>query len=160
MPMDNQNDFRIVGSSIVYPLHEPSPFSCDQNPKQPAGPIFFSMIGSSYSTSNGSNCQIESIDTEKLKQKYTIVTELGRGLTGCVLEAYRLQDQKGVAIKCIYKVFDYFRQKSHSITHWKKDRELGKTVPMEIFILKRIRHDGIVQYLDLEEDENVLYFLM
>jgi serine/threonine protein kinase len=36
---------------------------------------------------------------------------------------------------------------------------LGTTIPLEIFILKRLSHPGIIQFLDFMEDQNFFYLI-
>jgi serine/threonine protein kinase len=90
---------------------------------------------------------------------------LGLGSSGFVLPATRKTDHLDVAIKFIFK------DRIPASDGWKKDRGLGKLVPTEVFILRRVSqqksqkswddggHPGIVKFLDVFEDGTVSLFL-
>ncbi|TPX65938.1 hypothetical protein SpCBS45565_g04816 [Spizellomyces sp. 'palustris'] len=84
--------------------------------------------------------------------KYTIQGELGFGATGFVVAARRLEDGQAVAVKFMFK-------DRIPVENWLRDRQLG-TVPLEIFILKRLDHENIVRYLDFYEDKKFFYLVM
>ncbi|KAI8919917.1 kinase-like domain-containing protein [Powellomyces hirtus] len=84
---------------------------------------------------------------------YSVKAELGFGATGFVVAAKRIEDGKPVAVKFMYK-------DRIPVTHWLRDRQLGGTVPLEIFILKRIDHQHIVKFLDFFEDKKFFYLVM
>lgn len=73
--------------------------------------------------------------------------ELGRGGTGFVMSATRKSDGADMAVKFMYK-------DRIPVEHWIRDRALG-TVPREVFVLKRLKHKGIVAFDAYFEDEKV-----
>ena len=77
---------------------------------------------------------------------------LGRGRTGYVVRGTRIVDNLQVAIKIIQK-------EMMVVDKFKFDRELGKSVPMEVFIVKRIRHQGIIQFVEYGEDDFNFYLV-
>lgn len=96
--------------------------------------------------------------------QYTILEELGSGGFGFVVRASRMSDGATVAVKFI------FRNKvpSHSWVnsrHWGDapglmTREDGKRiVPMEAYVLRNVRHQGVVAYVDLFEDDTYFYLV-
>ncbi|KAJ3156611.1 hypothetical protein HDU89_004393 [Geranomyces variabilis] len=86
-------------------------------------------------------------------EKYAVNVELGAGATGFVCAATRREDSAQVAVKFMYK-------DRIPITHWLRDRQLGGTVPLEIFILKRLDHPHVVKFLDFFEDKRFFYLVM
>ncbi|KAJ3163163.1 hypothetical protein HDU86_002332 [Geranomyces michiganensis] len=86
-------------------------------------------------------------------EKYAVKTELGAGATGFVCAATRREDNAQVAVKFMYK-------DRIPVTHWLRDRQLGGTVPLEIFILKRLDHPHVVKFLDFFEDKKFFYLVM
>ncbi|KAI8893458.1 kinase-like domain-containing protein [Globomyces pollinis-pini] len=92
-------------------------------------------------------------DSNKLLDSYELGLLLGEGLSGVVRKAVRKSDKMAVAIK-------FIRKSSYAITHWKFDRKLGTTVPMEIFILQRLNHPGIVTFIEMIEDPDYFYLVM
>ncbi|KAJ3375351.1 hypothetical protein GGF31_004469 [Allomyces arbusculus] len=84
-------------------------------------------------------------------ERYEIGDELGSGGFGFVVTATRRSDNREVAVKFIFKE----KVPVHSLT---KDPELG-VVPMEIFVLKKVRHPSIVEFYDFFQD-NVFYYLV
>ncbi|KAL0145127.1 kinase-like protein [Mucor lusitanicus] len=83
---------------------------------------------------------------------YTIGEELGSGGYGFVVSAREKKTGIERAVKFI------FRNKipAHS---WVKDRELGP-IPMEIYILKNVRHPSVIGYVDSYQDSNFCYLVM
>ncbi|BGP57523.1 hypothetical protein JCM8202v2_005167 [Rhodotorula sphaerocarpa] len=95
---------------------------------------------------------------------YTLCEELGSGGFGFVVRAERNSDGLGVAVKFIERA----KIPSHG---WVKSRSWGETpgltqapgpklVPMEAFVLRSVRHEGVVAFLDLFEDEKYFYLVM
>ncbi|KAJ3311946.1 hypothetical protein HDV04_003555 [Boothiomyces sp. JEL0838] len=88
-----------------------------------------------------------------LLQKYNLERVLGQGVSGTVYKSVRISDNLPTAIKIIPK-------NSGTIYRWKYDRSLGTTVPMEVFILKRLDFPGIVKFIEFLEDLNYFYLVM
>lgn len=97
-------------------------------------------------------------------QEYTIREELGAGGFGFVVRAERNSDGMSVAVKFIE------RSKIPS-RGWVKSRHWGEApgllpmvdgyriVPLEAFVLRSVRHEGVVAYIDLFEDEKYFYLV-
>jgi serine/threonine protein kinase len=83
---------------------------------------------------------------------YIIGEELGSGGYGFVVSARERRTGFERAVKFI------FRNKipAHS---WVKDRELGQ-IPMEIYVLKNVRHPSIIGYVDSYQDSHFCYLVM
>ncbi|KAJ3099106.1 hypothetical protein HDU97_003485 [Phlyctochytrium planicorne] len=86
-----------------------------------------------------------------LLEKYSITAELGKGASGHVLAAHRTSDHHLVAIKAILR-------STIPSNAWARDRELG-VVPMEVFILKNVRHPNVIAYRDYYRDERFIYLI-
>ncbi|BGO94391.1 hypothetical protein NBRC10512_002089 [Rhodotorula toruloides] len=95
---------------------------------------------------------------------YTLCDELGAGGFGFVVRAERNHDSRSVAVKFIERA----KIPSHG---WVKSRSWGDTpgltqptgpklVPMEAFVLRSIRHEGVVAFIDLFEDDKYFYLVM
>ncbi|KAJ3100962.1 hypothetical protein HDU96_010177 [Phlyctochytrium bullatum] len=89
----------------------------------------------------------------ELVERYRVTVEekLGAGGFGSVFAAARRIDGLEVAVKVIP------RAKIPS-TSWAKDRDLG-VVPMEVFILKNIRHPNVIGYRDFFKDDRCVYLV-
>jgi len=83
---------------------------------------------------------------------YTLGDELGSGGFGFVVSALRNADSFPVAVKFIWK------EKVPS-QGWVRDRDLG-VVPMEVFVLKTVRHPSVVRYIELFDDDQFFYLIM
>lgn len=99
-------------------------------------------------------------------KEYSIQEELGSGGFGFVVSALRSRNgvETRVAVKFIYKN----KVPSHgwvNSRHWGDapgliQREDGaRIVPMEAYVLRNIRHDGVVGYLDSYEDAQYFYLV-
>ncbi|GAA6033255.1 hypothetical protein JCM8097_003019 [Rhodosporidiobolus ruineniae] len=95
---------------------------------------------------------------------YSLCEELGSGGFGFVVRAERSIDQFSVAVKFIERA----KIPSHG---WVKSRSWGETpgliqppgpklIPMEAFVLRSIRHEGVVAFIDLFEDDKYFYLIM
>ncbi|GAA5892286.1 hypothetical protein JCM6882_003630 [Rhodosporidiobolus microsporus] len=95
---------------------------------------------------------------------YTLCEELGSGGFGFVVRAARNRDALSVAVKFIERA----KIPAHA---WVKSRSWGETpgltqpvgpklIPMEAFVLRSIRHEGVVGFIDLFEDERYFYLVM
>jgi len=87
--------------------------------------------------------------------QYTILSELGTGGFGFVVRGYRNRDSRDVAIKFIYK-------QSMPAHAWVRDITWSRgtrSMPSEAQMLMRIKHDGVVAFLDLFEDEDYFYMV-
>ncbi|EIE79754.1 hypothetical protein G6F46_000223 [Rhizopus delemar] len=83
---------------------------------------------------------------------YIIGEELGSGGYGFVLSAREKRTGIERAVKFIYR---------HMVPahNWVKDRTLGQ-IPMEVYILKNIRHSNIIGYVDSYQDHYFCYLVM
>ncbi|CAO3682185.1 unnamed protein product [Rhizopus stolonifer] len=83
---------------------------------------------------------------------YTIGQELGSGGYGFVVSAREKKTGVERAVKFIYR---------HMVPahNWVKDRTLGQ-IPMEVYVLKNIRHSNIIGYVDFYQDHYFCYFVM
>ena len=86
------------------------------------------------------------------QQNYQFLELLGTGRTGFVCRGRRNSDNKLVAIKVIQK-------QSMVVDKFKFCREIGKSIPMECFILKRLNHPNIIQFVDYGEDDFNFYIV-
>lgn len=84
--------------------------------------------------------------------KYTIGEELGSGGYGFVVSAREKKTGIERAVKFI------FRNKIPAHC-WVVDRELGQ-VPIEICVLKNVRHPSIIGYVDSYQDHHFCYLVM
>ncbi|KAJ3124177.1 hypothetical protein HK098_001351 [Nowakowskiella sp. JEL0407] len=84
--------------------------------------------------------------------KYALHDELGIGGYGYIFSAIRRKDGKEVAVKLL--------PKAHvSPSRWTVDPGLG-LVPMELWVMKNVSHNGIIKFLDLVETEECLFIVM
>ncbi|KAI7857645.1 kinase-like domain-containing protein [Circinella umbellata] len=84
--------------------------------------------------------------------KYSLGEELGSGGFGFVVSATEQCTGIERAVKFIFR----HRVPAHA---WVRDPELG-SVPMEIYVLKNVRHENIVNYVDFYQDDTFLYLVM
>ncbi|KAI8825491.1 hypothetical protein BJ741DRAFT_47400 [Chytriomyces cf. hyalinus JEL632] len=89
----------------------------------------------------------------KLLSQYTLHHPLGEGSTGFVVSGTRNLDRVQVAVKFMFKDRIPMGQGG-----WKRDYELNCVVPMEVFIMRRLEHENIVQFYDVFEDSVVKPF--
>ena len=114
--------------------------------------------------------------------QYDMLDELGSGGFGFVIRAKRRCDGLIVAVKFIYRervshaingklsilTFLLLQIPSHGWVRargWTKmpdgrPNPSEKLVPMEAYVLRMVRHKGVVAFLDLMEDENTFYLVM
>ncbi|KAG1455040.1 hypothetical protein G6F56_007166 [Rhizopus delemar] len=85
-------------------------------------------------------------------QKYVLGQELGSGGFGFVVSAYERQTGIERAVKFILR-------KKVPKSAWVTDPEMGP-IPVEIFVLKRVRHANIIQYCDSYQDQVFFYLVM
>ncbi|KAE8220764.1 hypothetical protein CF319_g5759 [Tilletia indica] len=83
---------------------------------------------------------------------YTLGDELGSGGFGFVVSAQRNADSFPVAVKFIWK------EKVPS-QGWVRDGDLG-VVPMEVFVLKTVRHPSVIRFVELFDDDQFFYLVM
>ncbi|KAK0545540.1 hypothetical protein OC845_005062, partial [Tilletia horrida] len=88
----------------------------------------------------------------RFAREYTLGDELGSGGFGFVVSAMRNADSFPVAVKFIWK------EKVPS-QGWVRDRDLG-VVPMEVFVLKTVRHPSVIRFIDLFDDDQFFYLVM
>ncbi|KAJ3283518.1 hypothetical protein HDU79_008986 [Rhizoclosmatium sp. JEL0117] len=79
---------------------------------------------------------------------YHLVSQLGVGGFGFVCGAVRRTDGRSVAVKFIVK---------HRVHTWHADG-LHK-IPLEIYILKQVKHPNIISYVDYFEDDKFFYLV-
>ncbi|OZJ06525.1 hypothetical protein BZG36_00544 [Bifiguratus adelaidae] len=91
------------------------------------------------------------LNTE-FEAQYTLIDELGSGGFGFVMSARRHCDQREVAVKFIIK-------SKVTATGWQNDPQLGM-IPVEIFILRNVRHENIISYIDTFQDTKYFYLVM
>ncbi|KAJ3202203.1 hypothetical protein HDU82_007537 [Entophlyctis luteolus] len=105
---------------------------------------------------------------KKLAESYQLQGALGEGATGFVVSGRRipaivpgselvqenLNNSSGeeVAVKFVFK------DRINNV--WKKDFETGLTVPMEVFVMRRLKHDNIVGFYESFEDGVFVYIVM
>ncbi|KAG0735745.1 hypothetical protein G6F57_008378 [Rhizopus arrhizus] len=85
-------------------------------------------------------------------EKYILGQELGSGGFGFVVSAYERQTGIERAVKFIVR-------KRVPSTAWVCDHEMGP-IPMEIYVLKHVRHPNIIQYCDAYQDDVYFYLVM
>ncbi|KAJ3187335.1 hypothetical protein HDU85_006623 [Gaertneriomyces sp. JEL0708] len=83
--------------------------------------------------------------------RYQIGQELGSGGFGFVCSATRKADGQEVAVKFILKT-------KVPAQGWAWDPECG-VIPMEVFMLKNIKHQNIITFLDFYEDTTFFYLV-
>ncbi|KAF9353876.1 hypothetical protein BGX26_008375 [Mortierella sp. AD094] len=88
----------------------------------------------------------------KFLAEYSLGDELGSGGFGFVVSATRKSDHKEVAVKFI------FRDKV-PVHGWAMDPELG-IIPMEIYVLRNVRHTNIIGFLNVYQDFKFFYLVM
>ncbi|KAJ3417027.1 hypothetical protein HDV05_007509 [Chytridiales sp. JEL 0842] len=89
-----------------------------------------------------------------LLSQYTPQQPLGMGASGFVLSGTRNSDGLEVAIKFMFKEW------ISPVTGWKKDRGIGRLVPVEVFVLRRLNHENVVRFIDVFEDNSFFYIIM
>ncbi|KAH8923695.1 Pkinase-domain-containing protein [Atractiella rhizophila] len=82
---------------------------------------------------------------------YTIVEELGSGGFGFVVKAVHNVSGREAAVKFVVK-------ERVTRSGWIKRDE--RKVPMEAYLLRKLRHPGIVEFIDLFEDDVYFYLVM
>lgn len=94
----------------------------------------------------------ESVLNAAFKEKYTVEEELGSGGFGFVVGATRKSDNAKVAVKFIWR---------HKVPkhQWVHDPHYGP-IPMEVFVLKIVRHPNIIRFVELFQDERFFYLVM
>ncbi|KAI9179645.1 hypothetical protein H9P43_004973 [Blastocladiella emersonii ATCC 22665] len=88
----------------------------------------------------------------EFEQRYVVGDELGSGGFGFVVTASRVSDDLEVAVKFIFKD----KVPVHSLV---KDPELG-VIPMEVYILKNMKHPNIIGFHDFFVDNRFYYLVM
>lgn len=121
------------------------PLSPPQTPKPPSG------CNNKQLTVSARNLENHSLHPQ-FAAKYSIGEELGSGGFGFVVSAIQKNTRREVAVKFI------FRDKvpAHA---WAKDSDLGM-IPMEIYVLKNVRHPSIIAFLDAYQDSKFFYLVM
>ncbi|BFZ61683.1 ATP binding [Saitoella coloradoensis] len=101
---------------------------------------------------NPTNPEDPSTFSSTFLASYTPTHVLGRGGFGFVMSCTQHRTSTPVAVKFINRA----KIPKHA---WINDRDLGM-VPMEIHILSRVDHGGVVRALDFFEDERWFYLVM
>ncbi|KAH9466901.1 hypothetical protein MJO28_000497 [Puccinia striiformis f. sp. tritici] len=99
---------------------------------------------------------------------YTLGDELGSGGFGFVVQATRNEDAMQCAVKFIYKekvpaqawVRDEHWEDESDTNGIMRTKDGAKRVPLEAYVLKTIRHRGVVAFVDLFEDNIYVYLVM
>ncbi|KAJ3126250.1 hypothetical protein HK098_007722 [Nowakowskiella sp. JEL0407] len=86
----------------------------------------------------------------KFLSEYFVFEQLGSGGFGFVHAGMRKCDGRDIAIKFIYK-------HKVPVTGWVQDDI--RVVPMEIYLLRRIRHHNVISYIDCFEDRMFFYMI-
>lgn len=84
--------------------------------------------------------------------KYILGEELGSGGFGFVVSATERRTGIERAVKFIFR----HKVPAHA---WVRDPELGP-VPMEVYVLKHVRHENVVNFVDFYQDESFIYLVM
>ncbi|KAI9321211.1 kinase-like domain-containing protein [Dichotomocladium elegans] len=84
--------------------------------------------------------------------KYSLGDELGSGGFGFVVSATERHTGIERAVKFIFR----HKVPAHS---WVRDSELGP-VPMEVYVLKHVRHENVVNFVDFYQDDAFIYLVM
>ncbi|KEI40501.1 uncharacterized protein L969DRAFT_15861 [Mixia osmundae IAM 14324] len=96
--------------------------------------------------------------------QYTIVEELGAGGFGFVVRAIRNVDGANVAVKFIYRdkvpSHGWVKIKNWDGGHGGQAAAGDKLIPMEAYVLRAVRHPGVVGFVDLFEDSKYFYLIM
>ncbi|KAJ3378929.1 hypothetical protein HDU84_007170 [Entophlyctis sp. JEL0112] len=104
-----------------------------------------------------------------LAESYELQGALGEGATGFVVSGRRIpvnvsgsepvlqssnhsNGDGEVAVKFVFK--------DRINNMWKKDFETGLTVPMEVFVMRRLKHENIVGFYESFEDGVFVYIVM
>jgi PAS domain containing serine/threonine kinase len=98
-----------------------------------------------------SQCEDEQVSGEYCKY-YTTLKQIGKGAYGYVKMAYRNSDRLLVISKFILK------EKLCSTFMITTDDK--KEIPMEIYLLRRVKHPNIVNVLDVFENEKFFQLIM
>ncbi|CRL08377.1 CLUMA_CG021364, isoform A [Clunio marinus] len=98
-----------------------------------------------------SQCEDEQISGEYAKN-YTTLKQIGKGAYGYVKMAYRNTDRLLVISKFILK--------EKLCSNFMITTEDKKEIPMEIYLLKRVKHPNIVNVLDVYENEKFFQLIM
>ncbi|KAF9412513.1 hypothetical protein BGZ94_001013, partial [Podila epigama] len=117
----------------------------------PPTPIISDNGNNDKLTVSARHLQYHALHPEFLSE-YTLGDELGSGGFGFVVSALRNSDRKEVAVKFI------FRDKV-PVHGWAKDPELG-IIPMEIYVLRNVKHPNIIDFLNVYQDFKYFYLVM
>lgn len=89
----------------------------------------------------------------EFQKKYVLGQELGHGGFGFVLSAFERETGIERAVKFIMKT-----KIPSSALIW--DPDMGHAIPMEIYTLKHVRHENIIQFYDAYQDDTYFYLVM
>lgn len=88
---------------------------------------------------------------DRFSQNYHLISVIGIGSYGFVMEGIRVSDSRKVAIKFIHQPLMLPR-------HWTQNPVYGR-VPVEVDILSKVSHPGIVRLLDYFDDGTYGYLV-
>ena len=96
---------------------------------------------------------------ECLNSNYTIIDELGSGGFGLVVRAIRKFDGLQVAVKLMWR--DRIPKEAWlEAQGWDpKHPTMTYMIPKEAYVLRKVNHPGIIQYIDLFEDCKFVYLV-
>ncbi|KAI8995940.1 kinase-like domain-containing protein [Gaertneriomyces semiglobifer] len=143
-------------SSSFHLHHRPTPSSSAPSPshlpKRPSPPTTpKTSISLARSTYNSVLLASHPLHPAFLA-KYTLLRDLGQGATAFVVWGRRIADNLPVAVKFMYK--DRVPPDAYA-----RDRKLG-TVPLEVVLLRRMKHEHVVGFVDFFEDERFFYLVL
>ncbi|KAJ3197605.1 hypothetical protein HDU67_003695, partial [Dinochytrium kinnereticum] len=128
-------------NGLASPLEPPmsAPVTSMHNKPTPPPPSHIPLPASA-----APNQQQPQVSNPEFLRRYRLGACLGSGGFGFVCVATRIADGIEVAVKFILK-------EKVPRTNWVRDEVLG-VVPMEVFVLRRIRHENIIRYVDYFDD--------
>ncbi|RUS22513.1 kinase-like domain-containing protein [Endogone sp. FLAS-F59071] len=135
---------------LPYQTDSATPMTCELPPTPPATPITHESHDQNL-TLSAKLLSSHKLHPEFLK-RYSLGQELGFGGFGFVISATQHQDNREVAVKFI------FRDKVPG-SGWAYDHEMG-VIPMEIYVLKTVRHKTIIEFIDTFQDDKYFYLIM
>ncbi|KAJ3057591.1 hypothetical protein HK102_011033, partial [Quaeritorhiza haematococci] len=88
----------------------------------------------------------------EFSRQYIVRDELGVGGYGHIFSAIRRRDRKEVAVKILPRA-------NIAPNRWTFDIDLG-WVPIEVYVMKNVRHPGVIAFHDLLQTESSLFIVM
>ncbi|RUO96815.1 kinase-like domain-containing protein [Jimgerdemannia flammicorona] len=141
-----QEQQRAPPTSQRHPL---PPTPCELPPSPPNTPAI-------YKPNENVTVSSKLLDNHQLHSeflaRYSLGEELGSGGFGFVVSATQYSNNREVAVKFIFK--DKVPENG-----WACDAQLG-VIPMEIYVLKNVRHANIIEFIDTFQDDKYFYLVM